>query len=212
MGVPDENAPLPNVVLVDASQLLYHIVWPVAGTIRDIASSINACLTNAYTAAGADETLIIFDHYNDEPSAKDHERRRRAGVGATEYKPTINTGREAVMKSISNKTQLSRLLCTYDLTADKILLVNHMDCIVKHEEADVTLVSYMLQVAGAGAPTIRILSDDNDIFILLVYWAWKADVQSAVQMEKWDGTILDINATVRVLGDNCQGLLGMHAL
>ena len=61
LGVPDENAPLPIVVLVDASQLLYHIVWPVAGTIRDIASSINARLTNAYTAAGADETLVIFD-------------------------------------------------------------------------------------------------------------------------------------------------------
>ncbi|KAJ3588277.1 hypothetical protein NHX12_011870 [Muraenolepis orangiensis] len=49
---------------------------PLAGTIGDIASSINACLANAYTAAGDDETLVIFDCYNDEPSAKDHERRR----------------------------------------------------------------------------------------------------------------------------------------
>ncbi|KAJ3599239.1 hypothetical protein NHX12_033202 [Muraenolepis orangiensis] len=31
-------------------------------------------------------------------------------------------------------------------------------------------------------------------------------------MEKWDGSILDINATVRALGDKCQGLLGMDAL
>ena len=107
MGEPDDDAPLPNVVLVDGSQMLYHIVWPVAGTIRDIALSINARLTNVYTAAGVGEILVIFDHYNDEPSAKDHERRRRAGVGATEYKLTINTplpGREAVMKSTSNKT------------------------------------------------------------------------------------------------------------
>ncbi|KAJ3588278.1 hypothetical protein NHX12_011871 [Muraenolepis orangiensis] len=107
------------------------------------------------------------------------------------------------MKSTSNKTQLSRLLCTYELTAAKIMLVNHMDCIVNHEEADVTLISYMLEAARAGAPTIR---------ILLVYWAWKANVESAVQMEKWDGTILDINASVMALGDKCQGLLGMHAL
>ena len=41
---------------------------------------------------------------------------------------------------------------------------------------------------------------------------WKANVHSAVQMAKWDGTILDINATVRTLGEKCQGLLGMHAL
>ncbi len=75
LGVPDENPTFPNVVLVDASQLLYHIVWPVAGTIRDIASTINARLANTYTVAGA-KTLIIFDHYSDEPTAKDHEMTR----------------------------------------------------------------------------------------------------------------------------------------
>ena len=90
--------------------------------------------------------------------------------------------------------------------------MNHTDCIVKHEEADITLISYMLQAAEAGALTIRILSDDTDVFVLLVYWAWKANVQSTVQMEKWNGTSLDINAPIRGLGDRCQGLLGMHAL
>ncbi|CAL8372637.1 unnamed protein product [Gadus morhua 'NCC'] len=65
------------------------------------------------------------------------------------------------------------------------------DCIVKHEGADITLISYMLQAAEAGSPTIRILSDDTDVFVMLVYWAWKANVQSTVQMEKWNGTILD---------------------
>ena len=33
-----------------------------------------------------------------------------------------------------------------------------------------------------------------------------------MQMEKWDGTILAVNATVRGLGDKCQGILGIHAL
>ncbi|KAJ3587369.1 hypothetical protein NHX12_010967 [Muraenolepis orangiensis] len=99
------------------------------------------------------------------------------------------------MKSTSNKTQLLRLLCTYDLTADKILLVNHMDRIVKHEEADVTLISNMLEAARAGAPTIRILSDDTVVFVLLVYWAWKANVESAVQMEKWDGIVHTMSRT-----------------
>ena len=31
-------------------------------------------------------------------------------------------------------------------------------------------------------------------------------------MGKWDGTILDINATVKALGEKCQGLMGMHSL
>ena len=74
----------------------------MAGTIKDIASSINSRLSIAYTAAGVIETLVIFDHYNDEPTAKDHERRRRGVIGAIYYKLTVNTPlpcREAVMKS-----------------------------------------------------------------------------------------------------------------
>ena len=31
-------------------------------------------------------------------------------------------------------------------------------------------------------------------------------------MEKWDRSVLDINATVTKLGEKCQGILGMHAL
>ena len=167
------------------------------------------------TAAGVNETVVIFDRYNDEPTAKDHERRKQGGIGAIDYKLSVNTPlpcREAVMKSTSTKTKLSRLLGTFYLTSNNILFVNHTDCILKHEEADITLISYMLQAAEAGALTIRILSDDTDVFVLLVYWAWKAIVQSTVQMEKWNGTSLDINATIRGLGDRCQGLLGMHAL
>ena len=37
LGVPVNSAPAPDVVLVDASQLLYHVVWPVAGTADDLA-------------------------------------------------------------------------------------------------------------------------------------------------------------------------------
>ena len=39
LGVPVNSAPAPDVVLVGASQLLYHVVWPVVGTAGDLASS-----------------------------------------------------------------------------------------------------------------------------------------------------------------------------
>ena len=45
-----------------------------------------------------------------------------------------------------------------------------LDCIVTHDEVDVTLCSYMLKAVTEGAQTIRILSDDTDVFVLLVYW------------------------------------------
>ena len=39
IGGPVNSAPAPAVVLVDASQLLYHVVLPVAGTAGDLTSS-----------------------------------------------------------------------------------------------------------------------------------------------------------------------------
>ena len=37
-------------------------------------------------------------------------------------------------------------------------------------------------------------------------------VSRAVQMERWNGYVDDINATVDALGDKCNGLLRMHTL
>ena len=46
----------------------------------------------------------------------------------------------------------------------------------------------------------------------LVYWVYRADLQCKVQVEHWDGTVLDINATCDDLGAKCLQLLGMHAM
>ena len=53
------------------------------------------------------------------------------------------------------------------------------------------------------------------VFVLLVYWTWRCDLQDrlAVQMEKWDGVVLDVNATCANLGSTvCSKLLGAHAI
>ena len=81
-----------------------------------------------------------------------------------------------------------------------------------HDEANVTIVSYIIQGASHGKSVIRVLSDDTDVFVLLVYWVHRAGLQCKVQMERWDGTVLDINATCADLGEKCLQLLGMHAL
>ena len=58
------------------------------------------------------------------------------------------------------------------------------------------------------------LNDDTDVFVLLVYWVYRADLEllCKVQMERWDRTVLNINATCADLGPKCLQLLGMHAL
>ena len=43
----------------------------------------------------------------------------------------------------------------------------------------------MQKAVSAGAPTVRILCDDMDVFLLLAHWCKKADVSCAVQMDTW---------------------------
>ena len=94
-----------------------------------------------------------------------------------------------------------------------VTLQSKVDGGFNHDEADVTIVAYLLQIAEK-EKVIRILSDDTDIFILLLYWTWKAELHQTctVQMEKWDGTVLNINQSCMRLQDKCLLLLGIHAL
>ena len=72
-------------------------------------------------------------------------------------------------------------------------------------------ISYTLHVVSRGAQTIRILSRYRRV-VFLVCWCHKANVTCPIQMEKWDGTVLNINDTVSRLGSTCSGFLRMHAL
>ena len=202
---------VPDVVLVDGGQLLYHVVWPVSGTTGDLAASFGIRLAHYPPVS---KKIVLFDRYDQEaPSAKDHERTRRGR--AKEVRLTPNTPlpcREAILHNSKNKNLLNSILCSYPLPHN-IQLVNKLECAVTHDEADITLCSYMLKAVAEGTQTIRILSDDTDVFVLLVYWTSRMRVAAKIQMEKWNEDVLDINETVRRLGPSkCSQLLGIHAL
>ena len=69
----------------------------------------------------------------------------------------------------------------------------------------------MLHAAVDGVQTIRILSDDTDVFVLLVNWTSRMRVVDTIQMEKWNDDVLDVNKTIEQLGlRKCSQL--RHAL
>ena len=47
------------------------------------------------------------------------------------------------------------------------------------------------------------LSDDTDVFVLLLNWVNRADMLCKIQMERWDGSVLDSNATCPDFGQKC---------
>ena len=49
LGSESERVPKPNVLLVDANQLFYHMLWLTSGTVADIADRCKAHLTSRET-------------------------------------------------------------------------------------------------------------------------------------------------------------------
>ena len=94
------------------------------------------------------------------------------------------------MKNKHNKRGLSRLLCTFNMgcgvTVDSI-----DDGVFGHDEADITIISYMLQAADGGCHVVRVLSDDTDICIRCLYTGHGAVIYRIVSPSRWrSGTVL----------------------
>ena len=74
------------------------------------------------------------------------------------------------MKDKTNEWRLDELLCTHNI-GDQIEMVSRADSIVTHDEA-----------ARRGAKTVHILSDDTDVFVLMVCWCWRVGITCHLQM------------------------------
>ena len=169
----------------------------------------NACLVTKLGYPPGTEKILVFDRYD--ISAKGHEMIRR---GSTDYNLTINSplpSRDTILKNKHSKLELSRIFPTLEMDAD-MSIYSRYNGGFEHDEADVIMIAYLLQAAEGGKSVIRIPTDDTDVFVLLVYWVWKMQLHSAVQMERWNGVVIGINATCLLLGSKCLQLPGMHAI
>ena len=186
--------------------------WLIAGTAGDLVSIFDVRLSRYPSEARNGYCLTAISSMSQ--LRRTSERMRRVGTGSKDFHLTPNTPLpcgEAILKNSGNKGLLVSILCGNPLQ-NNAQLVNKLDCLVTHGEADITLCSYKLDVAASCAEMVRIVCDDTDVFVLLVYWTWSKTIRKNIQMEKWDGTVLDIRATVDKLEDKCGQLPGMHAM
>ena len=58
---------------------------------------------------------------------------------------------------------------------------------------------------------LSVMTDDTDVFVLLLYFYWKLRPSARISIKKFAGSIIDINATALKLGDKCLQLLPLHA-
>ena len=69
----------------------------------------------------------------------------------------------------------SRLLCTCTL-APNMLMVGADEGLFNNEEADVLMVSFIIDAVRDGKKVIRILSDDTDVFAILIFCVRKLSI------------------------------------
>ena len=106
--------------------------------------------------------------------------------------------RDAILKSKNNKRKLASVLSTFSVT-ENVTMETIDNGASDHDEADITIISYVLAAANYGKNVIS-------VFILLVYRVYRAKLEYGAL--GW-GTVLD---TCSELGPQCLQLLGMHAL
>ena len=59
---------------------------------------------------------------------------------------------------------------------------------IGHGEVDITIISLVIEAANSGKSMIHVVSDDTDVFVLLVYWVCRKELQCKVQMD-WSGGV-----------------------
>ena len=57
---------------------------------------------------------------------------------------------------------------------------------MKHCGNEFTMIFYFIDAANSGNKMIRVLSDDTYVFVLLVCWVYREEMECKVHMEWWD--------------------------
>ena len=66
--------------------------------------------------------------------------------------------RDAIMKSKNNKRKLASVLSTFTV-GDRTTTESRDDSAFDHDEADITMISYVIEAAKCGKDVIRVLSE-----------------------------------------------------
>lgn len=82
--------------------------------------------------------------------------------------------RDVILKNKNNKRRLESVLCTFSL-GENTTMETWDDGAFDHDKSDVTMIS-VLETANSDKSIIRVLSDNTDVFVLLVYWVYAAQI------------------------------------
>ena len=95
------------------------------------------------------------------------------------------------------------------------VIINRNDLRTTHEEADLIMVQQAYRyILDNDTKIVTVISDDTDVFVLLVYFYWKLGLKRKVFLEATGGdhTLIDIGNTSFKNMDIVPNLVAAHAL
>jgi len=232
--VSSRLASSPGVVIIDGCAFLWTVHWPANGTVEDYLKNF---LKSLMFHLRNSDVYLIFDRYNHN-STKNMTRSSRAGTNVSrKHQLSLQTQlptQKVVLAVPHNKKQLIGLLCQYlvdhvSSNINKLVItgespvpvqlcedtvIDREDLRTTHEEADTIIVQQMVKVAGRGSRSIKVVCDDTDVFILMLYFYNTEDLTCDVSMESpiAGRRVIDIKATAIQHKELTSQLPAAHAL
>lgn len=232
-----KNAGDANITIIDGSALLWTIHWPADGTIADFIRNVKTRLTSYLSKS---DVYLIFDRYYDYSTKSVIRDVRETGVSKKHHllRSTKLPSKKVVLSSVENKKQLNRLICE-ELISDrlfhsqstnihKLVVTGEDPCPIeismderrirhdletKQEEAD-TIIAQQVLVCAGEAHKISVVSDDTDVFVLLLHHYQQAEPDVSLTMESpsQERAIVDIKSTLAKHPLIAKNILPAHAI
>ncbi|KAL8571528.1 hypothetical protein ACOMHN_056823 [Nucella lapillus] len=229
------NKPSPSVVVLDGCAILWTVPWPAAPA--QVSAFINAAITTILRRADNTSVLhVVFDCYF-ELSTKVCCRTSRQKGNSRVFTLTEDTPlpkESLVLNMTYNKKQLIQLivdrLCAMQppLGTDVVITGSdpqpvHMGSGLKepplhHEEADVLMACHIINEASSGHTTIKVISDDTDVLVILAHHMHKQtgglSNHVALFMESCSSghNVICVNDVISSHQNIMPNLLAAHAL
>ena len=191
--ISDRACSSPTSIIIDGCAVFWVIWWPTKGTVEDFVLNLLVYVKEQFKSS---DTYLVFDRYY-QTSIKNATRTVRAGREASrKHKLELKMplpAQKIVLTVTENKTHMIKIICSYIIDHPELLSETRSRLIVTgpdptpfevsggkvrrrhhlrttHKEADVVMVQQMVHIASAGATSIRVISDDTDVFVLLLHF------------------------------------------
>ncbi len=182
----------PDAIAMDGCAILWVVHWPSKGSIQDLVTNVVKHITSKLKSST--RVHIIFDRYC-EYSIKSGTRCSRKAPDSREHQLCLSSPlppQDVALTVTKNKIQLIAMIC--DELVSSVALLNlpnsfvvtgksriptevcsglqiiRPDVKIMHEEADVIIPNQVAYLASLGCCTIKVISDDTGVFVLLVHY------------------------------------------